>query len=200
MSEHEPEEFALRISWRSEQAEIWLKHYERILLVLDRFRVGASQIIDEEGFPAQMRCETLSVLSELFAYKQVILERVQGLTYLIDGKTENDPAPDPKKMGSHLKFVKSLMELIRSIEGELLPDFRASPTFQEHYQPRISPIKSDDSFWLWKAERKAYSMRKHDVLPRIREARAILTTQEENITKFEDMVKALKEDPDLCDV
>jgi hypothetical protein len=162
--------------------------------------VGTSQIIDEEGFPVQMRGEVLSLLAELFAYKQVVLERVDGLTYLIDGKTENDPAPDPKKMGSHLKFVKSLMELIRSIEGEPLPDFRTSLTFQEHYQPRISSIKSDDSFWLWKAERKAYSLRKHEVLPRIREARAILTTQEENVTKFEDMVQALKEDPDLCDV
>lgn len=195
-----PEDFVVRQQGRAEIAKNWLKHYDRIGLVVDRVRIALGQIQEEEDFPPLVRIEVLSLLAELFAYKQVVEERKRCLSYLVSGKTENDPAPDPKKLGSHLKFVRALSEVIRAIEGEPLPNFRESQTFLDNFQPNTSYYKSDDSFWLWKAERKAYALRKTDVLPVIREARSILTGEEDNRNRFQELVKALKEDPDLCDV
>jgi hypothetical protein len=147
-----------------------------------------------------MRTEIISLLAELFAYKQVIEERKQCLEYLIEGRTENGLALTSKKLKPHLKFVRTLEDIIRSLDGEPLPEFRTLETFRENYQPRGSVYKSDDSFWLWKAERKAFAMRKIDVLPKIREARQVLDTEEDNLSKFQELVKELKNDPDLCDV
>ena len=194
------ESLATRIRNRIERARVWLKHYDRITLVLDRTRQSLSQVQDEPDFPLPMRTEVLSLLAEILAYKQVIEERKQCLDYLIEGRTENDPAPNPKKLGSHIKFIRALEEVIRSLDGEPLPEFRTLETFLENYQPRVSVYKSDDSFWLWKAERKAYALRKNVILPKIREARSILNTEEDNLSKFQELVKELKEDPDLCDV
>lgn len=195
-----PEDFVARLQNRANTARNWLKHYDRIGLVIDRVRIALGQLQDEEDFPPPMRIEVLSLLAELFAYKQVVEERKRCLTYLAEGKTENDPAPDPKKLGSHLKFVKALSEVLRAIEGEPLVNFRENQTFLDNFHPNISYYKSDDSFWLWKAERKAYALRKMDVLPAIREARAILSGEEDNRNRFEELVKELKNDPDLCDV
>jgi hypothetical protein len=194
------EDFAIRHQARANIARNWLKHYDRISLVVDRIRIALGQVQEEEDFPPPMRIEVLSLLAELFAYKQVVEERKRCLAYLAEGKTENDPAPDPKKLGSHLKFVKALSEIIRAIEGESLVNFRENQTFLDNFHPNISYYKSDDSFWLWKAERKAYALRKTDVLPVIREARFILTGEEDNRNRFSEIIQELKNDPDLCDV
>jgi len=191
---------AARIRSRAERARMWLRHYDQVTLVLDRTRVSLTQVQEESDFPLPMRTEILSLLAELFAYKQVVEERKQCLEYLIEGRTENDPAPNPKKLGSHIKFIRALEEVIRSLDGEPLPEFRTLETFLENYQPRVSVYKSDDSFWLWKAERKAYALRKNVILPKIREARSILNTEEDNLSKFQELVRELKNDPDLCDV
>lgn len=195
-----PEDFVTRHKARADVARNWLKHYDRIGLVIDRVRIALGQVQEESDFPPPMRVEVLSLLAELFAYKQVVEERKRCLAYLVEGKSETDPAPDPKKLGSHLKFVKALSEIIRAIEGEPLVNFRENQTFVDNFRPNISHYKTDDSFWLWKAERRAYALRKVDILPAIREARSILTGEEDNRNRFQELVKALKEDPDLCDV
>jgi len=195
-----PEDFVSRHKARADTARNWLKHYDRISLVVDRVRIALGQVQEESDFPPPMRVEVLSLLAELFAYKQIVEERKRCLVYLAEGKTENDPSSDPKKLGSHLKFVKALSEIIRAIEGEPLVNFRENQTFLDNFHPNISCYKSDDSFWLWKAERKAYALRKMGVLPVIREARSILTGEEDNKNRFSEIIQELKNDPDLCDV